>query len=287
MRSDEEEQRLARLEEAVVLLTKLSEPKPKSWWDWVPTEKIRDFIYIIGVPALIFKAFLEFDEYFTSREANSLAERREAAISRLDQLQDINSEIYRLQTEGKGDTAFALIEAKRGQIARLTDTVYLEWQEQPEMLKRFDLNALAEALLVQDRTDDALRVAEAVSAEGLSPIAAIDQQILKARIQFALGPAHDIEAARQHLRDAVPLIDGVVREGSKFLMQEKMLQVRVLNEGWLSQPCEAILPMAVALRELRAFNAEAGATDDSFQSELTASAVEAKCDGQSSRNILP
>lgn len=266
-----------RLEEAIALLTQLNTPAPKSWWDKVPFGQARDLIFLIGIPVALWTAYVEFDEYYLSRAEFRLEEQRDTAIARLDQLQSINSEIYRLQTQGEGNVAFALIEAKKGQIARLTDTVYQAWVDQPAMLRHHDLNALAEALLVQERHSDALRVANAVSVAQLRPIDAIDQQILKARIQFDLGDAHDIEAARQHLRDAVPLVDEIAREGNKFLMQEKMLQVRLLNEGWLGEPCDALMPMAEGLTELRAFNAAAGSVEDTFGSQMTVEAVMAQC----------
>ena len=277
--SDRTENRLDDIEDAIVLLTDLAAPKPKRFWDWLPTDKIRDIIYIIGIPALLFTTFEDIDKYYLSSEKIRLQEQRNTAISRLDQLQEINSEIYQLQTRGDGSLAFALIEAKKGQIARLTDTVFITWDEQPDMLKRHDLNALAEALLVQERTGDALRVAETVESKGLQPIDAIDQQILKARIQFALGPAHDIEAARQHLRAALPMVEDIPREGNRFLMQEKMLQVRLLNEGWLGSACESLVPMADALAELRAFNASLGTEEDVYQSSITVNVIRDKCSG--------
>ena len=277
MTKSEDDQTSDRLEEAIVLLTKLNAPKPKSFWDKLPIAPLRDLVVLIGIPVALGTAYVEFDEFYLSRAEMQLEEQRNTAIARLDKLQDINSDIYRLQTQGDGNVAFALIEAKKGQIARLTDTVYQAWIDQPEMLRHHDLNALAEALLVQERNDDALRVAHNVAFETLRPIDAIDQHILKARIQVALGDAHDLEAARQHLRDAVPLIDEIAREGNKFLMQEKMLQVRLLNEGWLGEPCEALMPMADALAELRACNAAAGAVEDAYLSEMTVAATRAQC----------
>lgn len=274
---DQSKDRQKQIEDAVVLLAKLAEPNPKTWWDKLHLSKVKDIFWILTIPTLLYTGAVNFDKYWLSRTEIYLADQRNTAIARLDQLQDINSEIYQLQTRGAGDQAFALIEAKRGQIARLTDTVYQTWADQPEMLKRFDLNALAEALLVQNRTDDALRVASSVDTEGLSPIDAIDQHILKARIQFAVGPAQDIEAARDHLRAAIPMVEQIPRQGNQLLMQEKMLQVRVLNEGWLGEDCDKIVPMAEALVELRAFNKEAGSTEDAYQSEITAQAVLDQC----------
>lgn len=273
MSSENEDRRLGDVEDAVVLLSKLAAPKPKSLWDRLHIDKIRDVVNLVGIPAILFTTYVEFDEYFISREEIRLEEQRNVAISRLDQLQEINSEIYQLQTRGDGNIAFALIEAKKGQIARLTDTVYLTWSEQPEMLERHDLNALAEALLVQERTDDALKVAQTVNTDELRPIDAIDQQILKARIQFALGPAHDAEAARDHLRLAGTMVEQIPRKGNQSLMLEKMLQIRLLNEGWLGQPCEKLLPMAEGLAELRDLNGG----EDAYQSEITVQTILNMC----------
>lgn len=269
--------RLDKIEEAVLLLSKLAEPKPRSIWDKLYLDRVRDLLWILTIPTLLYTGAVNFDKYWLSRNEIRLEEKRNIAIARLDLLQDINSEIYQLQTRGEGRQAFALIEAKRGQIARLTDTVFLTWAEQPEMLERHDLNALAEALLVQHRTDDALRVAETVESDGLSPIDAIDQQILKARIQFAVGPAQDIDAARDHLRKTVPLVELIPRKGNQFLMQEKTLQVRLLNESWLGVDCEKLLPMAEALTEVRALNKAAGSSDDVYQSEITVRTVQDQC----------
>lgn len=277
MGREREHDRIAAIEDAIILLTELNNPKPKTWWDWIPFGKIRDIVYILGVPGLVLAACIEIDRSYLNREAIWLEERRNLAISRLDKLQDINSEIYQLQTQGSENRALAIIEAKRGQIARLTDTIFLTWVEQQDMLKHHDLNALSEALLIQGRTGDALRVSEKVEIKFLKPIAAIDQQILKARIQFADGPAQDIEAAREHLRKAVPYLEQIENKNTQLLMDEKVLQVRVLNEAWLNQPCETILPMAEALMEVRELNRLSGVDEDQYSSVEVMETVRAKC----------
>lgn len=59
----------------------------------------------------LWTAYLQFDEVYLSRAEIRLEAQRDTAIARLDQLQSINSEIYRLQTQGDGNVAFALIGA--------------------------------------------------------------------------------------------------------------------------------------------------------------------------------
>ena len=109
MAQDAMDKRVDRIEQAISLLTKLHEPKPKPWWKKLPVEAIKDVLYIIGLPVTLFIAYEGFDKYFISAEAKRLSDQREAAIARLDQLQEINSEIYQLQSAGSGNRAFAII----------------------------------------------------------------------------------------------------------------------------------------------------------------------------------
>ena len=239
---------------------------------------VRDLIYIIGLPVAFMVAYQAFDKEFLSAQENRDLEQKNLAIDRLDKLQDINSEIYRLQTVGSGNAAFAIIEAKRGLMARLTDAVYTAWEMQPNMLGRYDLNALAEALLVQGRTDHALMVAKAVFVSPLGPIDQIDQKILNARIQFAIGPAFDMEAARNELRAAAPIIEQIERQGKQLLMLEKIFAVRLLNEFWRNTECEKLRPLAESLSEINADNIAAGSYEDNFGVELTLKSVAQKCE---------
>ena len=277
MAERDDKTRIDRMEEAILLLTRLHEPKPRPWWKRLPTDFFRDVLYIIGLPVAFVVAYESFDRQFISAEAARLDARREAAIARLDQLQEINSEIYQLQSEGSGNRAFAIIEAKRGQIARLTDTIYSTWQTQPGMLGRFDLNALAEALLVQGRTGDALRVAEAVDTEGLTPIDAIDQAILKARILFTQGTPEGIEAARDLLRGTAAQIDGIERKGNRPLMQEKVLTIRLVNELWHATDCAALAPLIEGLALVHADNRVVPGYEDAFGASVTLELAKDRC----------
>ena len=73
------------------------------------------------------------------------------------------------------------------------------------------------------------------------------------------------------------MVEQIPRRGNQFLMQEKTLQVRLLNEGWLGEDCKKLLPMAEGLKELRAFNKAAGSSEDVYQSEITVRAVRDQC----------
>lgn len=272
------EARLIRAEAQIELLSQHLTQKPKSFLQRALTlDTLRNLIFLVGLPVTILLAYQAFDrEILSAQKTRDLAQRN-IAIDRLDRLQDINAEIYRLQTQGDDNIAFALIEAKRGQIARLTDVVHSAWAAQPEMLGRYDLNALAEALLVQGRTDNALAVAQAVETETLGPIDQIDQNILNARIQFALGPAHNMEAARNSLRASVPLIEKIERVGQQLLMMEKITVVRLSNEFWRNGSCDTLTPIAEALAQMHAQNKAAGSYQDQFGTKITLDAIALKC----------
>lgn len=274
------ETRIVRAEAQLELLAEHFSPAPpKPWWrKLLVLATLRDLIYIIGLPVAVMVAYQAFDKEFLSAQENRDLEQKNLAIERLDKLQDINSEIYQLQTVGSGNAAFAIIEAKRGLMARLTDTVYSAWTMQPNMLGRYDLNALAEALLVQGRTDHAIRVANAVDVSQLGPIEQIDQKTLNARILFAIGPAFDMEAARDQLRAAAPIIEQIERKGKQLLMLEKIFVVRLSNELWRNTECEKLRPLAKSLSEINADNIAAGSYQDNFGVELTLKGVAQKCD---------
>jgi hypothetical protein len=278
MEADDIETRLIRAEARIDLLAEHLTPKPKPLLKRLLTlDTLRNLLFLVGLPVTVLLAYQAFDrEILNAQKTRDLAQKN-IAIERLDRLQDINAEIYRLQTQGDDNIAFALIEAKRGQIARLTDAVYTAWVAQPDMLGRYDLNALAEALLVQGRTDHALAAAQAVDTDALGPIDRIDQKILNARIQFALGPAHDMEAARDHLRAALPAFEEIEREGQRLLMEEKIMVVRLSNEFWRNAPCDKLAPMAGTLAEIHAVNKAAGAYQDQFGAQITLEGVTLKC----------
>lgn len=278
MTKDDLEKRLLKAEVQIELLAEDLSPRPRSFWQRILTlETIRNLVFLVGLPVTVLLAYQAFDREILSAQKTRNLEQKNIALDRLDQLQDINTEIYRLQSDGNDKTAFAIIEGKRGRIARLTDAVYSAWKEQPDMLGRYDLNALAEALLVQERTDHALEAAQAVETDTLGPIDQIDQLILNARIQFALGPAHDMEAARDSLRTAVPIVEQIEREGKKLLMLEKIVLVRLSNEYWRGTQCEKLSEFSEELRSINAENIAAGAYEDQFGVELTLQAVAHKC----------
>lgn len=281
MAEDDLETRLTAAEAKLDLVTKHLIPEekpPKPWWKRLLTlDTLRNLIYLVGFPAALLLAFDKLDKEFLNAAETRALSAKNTAIERLDRLQDINADIYRLQSEGNDRTAFAIIEAKRGQIARLTDAVYSTWADHPDMLGRYDLNALAEALLVQKRTDEALAVAQSVNTGELGPIDRIDQLILQARIRFELGPAHDMDAARDHLRAAASIIAEVERAGQQVEMLEKIASIRLVNEFWRNSPCETLLPLAEGLGEIAAELQAAGPYEDKWGVASTLEAVAQKC----------
>ncbi|SFQ95426.1 hypothetical protein [Poseidonocella sedimentorum] len=282
MDQEDLEHRLIGAEANIKLLAEHLGPKPpKSLWArLLSLESIRNLLYLVGLPVTIVLAYQAFDEEILSAQETRNLAQRDKTIERLDELQAINEEIYRLQTEGNPGSAFAIIEANRGKIARLTDYIHQAWAEQPDMLVRHDLNALAEALMGQNRTAEALEVVRAVKTDGLDPIARIDQKILEARILFAEGPGHDMERAREVLGAGEAMIADIGRAGQQHEMTEKILAVRVMNEFWRGTDCAALVPLAETLREANALSIAAspeGVYADPFQVGTILQGVAFKC----------
>ncbi len=278
MSGDTLEERLARAEGRIEVLLEQQNPPPKSIWRRLASiETLKNLVFLVAFPASLFLAFEKFDREILSVRENRILEQKNIAIDRLDQLQDLNSEIYQLQSQDKGDVAFAIIEAKRGQMARLTDTVYTTWVKYSDMFGRYDLNALAEALLVQKRTEEALQVANSVQLDGLRPIDRIDQNILKARILFSEGPAHDMEAARDILRAAMATTSEIERVGQQYLMIEKIGTIRLSNEWWRNTDCGKLMEIAEPLRAVHKENMALGAYEDRFGVGFTLAGVEFAC----------
>ena len=280
MTPEELQERLIKAEAKIDLILEPKKTKKIPLWrKLLSLDSIKNLMTIVGLPVAFLAAYQAFDRQILRAEEIRQLQQKNITLERLDRLQEINTDIYRLQAEGRSDIAFAVIEAKRGQIQRLTDIIYDSWNKQKDMFLRHDLNALAEALLVQERTDNALEVALAVDLNGLDAIETIDQHILQARIQFARGPAHNMEAARELLVEAFKLIDGVERESQKMDMREKILQVRVINEAWRNTDCTKLEYLAQGLKEVNQMNQEASQENykDKFMTQETLQLVDLMC----------
>lgn len=230
------------------------EPPKKSWTEELANLSMVDWLkrlgYILGIPVATVVAYEKFDtQVWNPGKYREIAERT-VAVEKVSQLQQINEEIYVLQAEDRNNVAYAKIEARRGQVHRLTDDIFALWQEYKDVYGVHEKYALAEALLLQSRTDDALAVVNSVTSDDLDTIGQIDLRMLRARILFATGPAQDPEAARDELRAAVDKTGALPRPGQVAQMQEKLLSVRVINELWLGTPCTDVAQMAEYLREL-------------------------------------
>lgn len=237
------------------------EPEKKSRFaGLLSVDGLKKLGFILCIPTATVVAYEEFDsEVWNPGKYQEIAD-RSIAVEKVSQLQQINEEIYVLQAEEKDNVAFAKIEARRGQVHRLTDDIFALWSQYQDVYGLYEKYALAEALLLQSRTDDALDVVNSVESGELDTIGQIDHRLLRARILFAAGPAQDPEAAREELRKAVAESEAVARPGQMVQMQEKLVAVRVINELWLGTDCSKIAQMSDFLRTLT----EDGMPEDAF-----------------------
>lgn len=250
------ERRLIAAETKIEMIREgLNAPPPKkSWIKDLTSLSVTDWLsragFLLGLPVATVVAYEQFDsKVWNPGKYREIAE-RSMAVEKVLQLQQINEEIYVLQAEDKDNVAYAKLEARRGQVHRLTDDIYGLWQEYGDVYGIHEKYALAEALLLQSRTDDALAVVGSVAVADLDTIGQIDLRMLRARILFADGPAQNAEAAREELREAVNEAEALPRPGQIAQMHEKLLSVRVINELWLGTPCAEIAQMGGYLREL-------------------------------------
>ena len=257
------ESRLIRLETRIdILQDKVlgdgDDKKPSFLASLFTAKGLRDLAFLLGLPVATVIGYEKFDsKVLNPGKYREIAERG-TAIDKVTQLQQLNGEIYVLQAEDKDNVAYAKIEARRGQVQRLTGDLYDLWRKYPDVFGLHESYAVAEALLLQGRTDDALAVLDSVDTAPLDTIGQVDHQLLRARILFAAGPAQDPEAARDALRAAVDLAGTIEREGQRNRMYEKLVSVRLINELWLGTDCADTQKLGEGLREM---------TDDDMPAE--------------------
>ncbi|MEM9434694.1 MAG: hypothetical protein AAGA12_12300 [Pseudomonadota bacterium] len=247
------ERRLTKLETSVEFIReKLDEEEPEKTLlqQVLDSANWKNFFYLIGIPVTAVAAYTQFEEKVWNPDKYEAIAQRGVAVEKVSRLQQINSEIFALQSQGKEAEAFARVEATRGQIQRLTGDVYELWKKFPNLFGLYEKYTLVEALLSSGETDSALAVANSVDIDRLDTIETSDLSLLKGRIQYAEGPAFDIEAARQHMRDAGAAAQTLEREGQQMQMFEKILAVRAINELWRGTDCAEVAPFAETLAEM-------------------------------------
>lgn len=219
-------------------------PKPGFWASVFTWDTARNLVWIFGIPAALFAAWSTIDTEILSAREIEKRERLKAAVDHVGELQDFNSRVFQLQAAQDSGAMFAIQEAKRGRIERLTKDLFEFWKNYPDEFTRSEKTTLVEALISQEQTDRALDVLSTVDQSGMNAIWQGDMDILKTRVLFATGPAQDIDAAREAFRDAMRHAENAVRPGRQDTLIEKYVGVRLLNELWLGTDCKDLAVFA-------------------------------------------
>jgi hypothetical protein len=251
--------------------------KPPAWKRLFTIDGVKSALYVVGIPVLVVGAYDQFSREIWNRSAIAQAEARDAAVGKLEELQAINAEFYTLQARGEDAVAFAQLEATRGRIHRLTDEIHALWSGQPDSFGRFETYTLAEALMAKGDTEAAYDVAATVDPAGIGTIGRADHALLLARIRFAEGDGYDLEAAREHIREAGRIAGTLPDPGQRKTLEEKILAVRTINELW-RVGCDPAAGMAEGLAALVEATANVAGTDPVRSNTLNViAAVESLC----------
>ena len=249
------------LEEQLRTLTKrfedlhahvISPPKPhwsKRIFTW---ETLKNLMVIVGIPVALLGAWEVADQQYLRYDEIKKQSRMQTATAHLGELQQFNADVYTQQALQQPEAAFALLDAKRGRVERLTRDIYAVWQSYPADFTRSELTTLAEGLMTIDQNDKSLEVVATIDQTGFTPIWLGDMDILKARVLFARGPAQDPEAAREAFKDAMRHADEIDDPGLAAGLVEKFVAVRLVNELWLGTPCDELVPFAGYLTDAMA-----------------------------------
>jgi hypothetical protein len=224
-------------------------PKPGFWASLLTWDMARNLVLVIGIPAAFFAAWNTIDTEILRAHEIKKHEQLKAAVDDVGELQEFNSRVYQLQAAQDDGAIFAIQEAKRGRIERLTKDLFEFWKAYPNEFTRSEKTTLVEALIGQEQTDRALDVLSSIDQSGMNSIWQGDMDILRARVLFATGPAQDIDAAREAFRDAIRHTEGIERPGRKDALFEKYVGVRLLNELWLGSDCKDLTAFAEYLDE--------------------------------------
>jgi hypothetical protein len=119
------EHRLTRAEAQIEFLSKHLPPRPETLLKRLHfLGVLRNLLFPVGLQVTVVLAYQAFDREILSAQQTRPLAQQNTAIDRRDRMQDINAEIYRLQSDGHDWTALALFKAKRDKIVRLTDAVH-------------------------------------------------------------------------------------------------------------------------------------------------------------------
>ena len=222
-------------------------PRKRFLWifnDW------QEALKVVALPLTFIYGGLKFYDDVWTRWDREQAAAAAAAQDSLRELQAMNAEIYRLNSNGEGEEAFAFIEANRGRKARLVAEAVQLWQGQPDYYMPHEAQMLANELLESGRTDLALEIMESLEPAAVTAIERADLELMKGRITGADGPAFDLDAMRGHMRGALREAEAVRHGGQRNKLQTKIAQMWLYYELWHDTGCDTARPVTESVQEL-------------------------------------
>lgn len=221
----------------------------------------KNLMFLVGIPAGLFAAWQTLNEQVINQKEIEKRTLLATAVEQVHTLQDYNEGVFVNQAQSNDAVAFAVIEAQRGRVERLTQDLYGFWQAYPDALTRSERTTLVEALITQEQTDRALAVLESIDASKMNIIWQGDMQLLRARVLFSRGSGQDPEAARDAFGEAMKFAESHPDEGVRLGLMEKYVGVRLLNEMWLGRDCADVIPFSGFLDEMMADGTPVDAQD--------------------------
>jgi hypothetical protein len=255
------------------LKAELAKAQAKGFWD---VANWQDGVKLASLPlALALGLYTAYDDVylrFLGRDAATLGRVEES----LEKIQGLNARAYQLRAAGDDAEAAAFEAANLGLRQRLADAAFEHWRAHPDFFQSSELNTLANELLMQQRTQDAMAIAATLDDSMRSTRSKAEHALFKARIPAAEGDAFDLEAAREHIREAATHASDIPTASARHATLEQIVYYRVYMELLYEQDCGYVAPFVAALEEMIIDpGGPAGAFDE--EAEMLVATFENRC----------
>lgn len=239
----------ARLQDLDARLAKIEGSQPRGKLKIPYVGDWTDLVKLIGLPMAIMLGCLAFYDQIWTRGEKAQAAEAASIQTKLRDLEDLNAQHYLMQVDGEEDRSFALLEATRGRKERLTGELFASWQGLPDYFTWNERQALAQELLLQGRTDDALLIADSLQDPDLGIIARADLDLFRTRILSADGPALDLDAARARMKSAMETAAELPSDQVRIEMWTKIAFYGLYFELRHGSDCDRTTPLAEIVAE--------------------------------------
>jgi len=217
---------------------------------WLDVSSLEKTIKLIGAPVAIVAALALFwDEIWLASQG-----RDKASVAKVEEniaeLVSLDEKYYVREAEGKSASAAASESALIARRERLIDETFEHWTDNPTYFRPAELQILTHHLILQNRTDDALKVYGDYEAQLEGPAQRVMGLWLEARIYARQGPVQNLDVARDKIRDAFALSADIPTAGERVPMQGQLVYLRAIIELDRAEDCEAAAPFVATLEEL-------------------------------------